>query len=119
MKKGIYIRPPVTNTFKKVDSVKKQNFLRGFLGERRPLLAEEIEHLFFGIRTNEIGGTLVTGFQQVARSDQVRGYMARGAAIARKHVGIFSSALQKENFPVPMHSGELVTDSTIPHSLIS
>ncbi|MEN6328205.1 MAG: DUF3231 family protein, partial [Syntrophomonas sp.] len=26
----------------------------------------------------------------------------------------FSSALQKENIPVPMYSGELVTDSTIP-----
>ena len=40
--------------------------------------------------------------------------MSRGAEIARKHVNIFSSVLEKENLPVPMHSGEFVTDSTIP-----
>ena len=113
LEKGIYIRPPIINTFKEADIVEKQNFLRGFLGERRPLLAQEVDQLFFGIRTNEIGGALLTGFQQVARSEQVRAYMARGAEIARKHVNIFSSALQKEKLPVPMHSGELVTDSTI------
>lgn len=114
LEKGIYIRPPVTNTFKEADVVEKQNFLRGFLGQRRPLLAQEIEYLFLGVETNIVGGALAAGFQQVARSEQVRGYMARGAEIARKHVHIFSSALQKENIPVPMHSGELVTDSTIP-----
>jgi hypothetical protein len=114
LEKGIYTRPPVINTINVADVVEKQNFLRGFLGERRPLLAEEIEHLFFGIENNRIGGALATGFQQVARSEQVRAYMARGSEIARKHVNIFSSALQKENIPVPMHAGELVLDSTIP-----
>ncbi len=114
LEKGIYTRPPVINTINVADVVEKQNFLRGFLGERRPLLAEEIEHLYFGIENNRIGGALATGFQQVARSEQVRAYMARGAEIARKHVNIFSSALQKENIPVPMHAGELVQDSTIP-----
>lgn len=114
LEKGIYIRSPVTNIFKEADIVEKQDFLRGFLGERRPLLELEIDHLFFGIRNNVIGGALATGFQQVARSDKVRAYLARGAEIAQKHVNIFSRALQKENIPVPMHSGELVTDSTIP-----
>jgi hypothetical protein len=114
LEKGIYTRPPVINTINVADVVEKQNFLRGFLGERRPLLAEEIEHLYFGIENNRVGGTLATGFRQVARSEQVRAYMARGAEIARKHVNIFGSALQKENIPVPMQAGELVTDSTIP-----
>ncbi len=114
LEKGIYIRPPVTDTFEKTDTVKKQNFLRGFLGERRPLLQLEIDHLFFGINNNLIGSALATGFQQVARTGQVRAHMARGAEIARKHIDIFSSVLQKENLPVPMHSGELLTDSTTP-----
>ncbi|MEN6324675.1 MAG: DUF3231 family protein, partial [Syntrophomonas sp.] len=114
LEKGIYVRPPIINTFKEADIVKKQNFLRGFLGERRPLLAQEISQLFLGIKTNQIGAALLTGFQQAARSEQVRAHMARGTEIARKHVNVFSSALQKENIPVPMYSGELVTDSTIP-----
>lgn len=114
LKKGIYIRPPIINTCKEADTVEKQSFLRGFLGERRPLLAEEIEQLFYGIRNNEIGRVLATGFQQVARSEQVRAYMARGAEIAKKHVEIFSKTLRKENLQAPMHSGDLLTDSTIP-----
>lgn len=112
--KGIYIRPPVINTLKGGDIVKEQDFLSGFLGVRRPLLAEEVEHLYFGIENNRVGGALVEGFQQVARSEQVRAYMARGASIARKHVDLFGSALQKENISVPAHSGQMVTDSTIP-----
>jgi len=112
--KGVYTRPPIINTIKVADVVKKQDFLRGFLGERRPLLAGEIEHLYFGIENNRIGGALATGFQQVARSEQVQSHMARGAEIARKHENIFSSVLQKETISVPMHSGELVTDATIP-----
>lgn len=32
LKKGIYIRPPIINTFKEADIVENQNFLRGFLG---------------------------------------------------------------------------------------
>jgi len=114
LKKGIYVRPPIINTYKEADIVENQNFLRGFLGERRPLLVEEIALLFFGIRNNQIGGALLTGFQQAARSEQVRAYMARGVEIATKHVNIFSSTLQKEKITIPMHSGELVTDSTIP-----
>lgn len=114
LEKGIYVRPSIINTFKEIDIVKKQNFLSGFLGERRPLLAQEISQLFLGIRTNQIGGALLTGFKQSAKSEQVRAYMARGAEIARKHLSIFNSALQQEDIPVPMPSGELVTDSTIP-----
>ncbi|MDF9408055.1 DUF3231 family protein [Pelotomaculum isophthalicicum JI] len=114
LEKGIYIRPPITNIYKEADVIEKQNFLRGFLGERRPLLAEEIDQLFFGIRNNELAKALATGFLQVAKSEQVRAYMVKGVEIARKLKDILSSALQKENIPVSIQSGELVTDSTIP-----
>jgi hypothetical protein len=113
LEKGINIRPPIINTSKAADVVKKQNFLRGFLGERRPMLAEEIANLFNGYRTNVLGNVLLTGFHRVARSQQVRSYMARGAEIARKQADIFSKTLQRENILVPAPSGELGTDSTI------
>jgi hypothetical protein len=119
LEKGIYVRPPIINTIKEVDMVIKQNFLRGFLGERRPLLAEETEQLFFRLRSNVIGGAIVTGFKQVARSKQVKSYMARGAVIARKHVDILSAALQRENIPVPMHSGNLSRIQLYRRSLIN
>ncbi|NPV90913.1 MAG: DUF3231 family protein [Firmicutes bacterium] len=114
LEKGILIRSPFINTFGEVDTVEEQSFLRGFLGKRRPLLAQEIDQLFLGIRNNVIGGALLEGFRQVARSEPVRAYMARGAEIARKHVDIFSSVLHKENLPAPAHWGEFVSDSTTP-----
>ena len=67
LEKGIYVRPPIITTNLEEDMVIEQSFLRGFLGERRPLLAEEIEYLLFGIENNEIGGALTTGFQQTAQ----------------------------------------------------
>lgn len=112
--KGIYIRPPYINTFKEQDVVEKQNFLQGFLGERRILLADEIEQLFLSYWNNTIGAALLTGFKQVARSGQVRAYMARGANIAKKHVEIFTTIMGKEDIPVTSHAGEFVTDSTTP-----
>lgn len=114
LEKGIYIRPPAVNIFKETDIVEKQDFLRGFLGKRRPPLELEINHLFSGIRNNVIGGLLATGFQQVAGSEQVRAYMARGTDISRKHADILNSVLQKEKIPAPMHSGVLLLDLTTP-----
>jgi len=115
LEKGIYVRPPAVNTFKEADTVQKQNFLAGFLGKRRPLLANEVEQLFYGIRNNIFGKALLTGFRQAARSEQLRAYMNRGVEIAGKHVDIFTSALRKEDIQAPMQSEvELVTDSTVP-----
>lgn len=117
LEKGIYVRPPIINAVNEPDMVEKQNFLRGFLGERRPLLALEIDQLFTGIRTNLIGGALLTGFQQTTRSKQIRTYMLKGAEIANRHLNILSAVLEKERIMVPGYSGELVTESeTIPFS---
>src|SRR5690625_2345680 len=44
--KGLYSSPPSIPTPDKIDFVKKQNFLTGWLGERRPLLTQEIAHLY-------------------------------------------------------------------------
>jgi len=112
LQKGLYIRPPYISTIKEEDFVEEQNFLRGFLGERRPLLAGEIEQLFKSYINNKVGAALLTGFKQVAKSKQVKSYMSRGIEIARKHVDIFVSILEKENLPVPSHANELVTGST-------
>lgn len=56
---------------------------------------------------------MLTGFKQVAKSEQVKSYLDRGVKIAQKHVEIFTAIFQKENLPLPSHGDELVTDSTI------
>lgn len=112
LQKGLYIRPPYISTIKEEDFVDKQDFLRGFLGERRPLLGGEIEQLFQSYRNNLVGAALLTGFKQVAKTEQVKAYMGRGIQIAEKHIEIFTRFLEKENLPVPSHADEFITDST-------
>ncbi|UJL47211.1 DUF3231 family protein [Virgibacillus sp. NKC19-16] len=109
--KGIYVRPPSIPAPKEVDFVKKQNFLTGWFGERRPLLAPEIANLYSNIERNALGAATLTGFSQVAQSKEVRSYLQRGIAIAKKHVNIFSEVLEGSDVPVPMGSDPLVTNS--------
>ncbi|MBP1970455.1 hypothetical protein J2Z83_002576 [Virgibacillus natechei] len=110
--KGIYIRPPSIPKHKEVDFVKKQNFLTGWFGERRPLLAPEITNLYSNIERNQLGVATVTGFSQIAQSKEVRSYLQRGIDIAKKHVNIFSEALEGSDVSVPMGSDSMVTNSS-------
>ncbi|WP_087974638.1 DUF3231 family protein [Oceanobacillus rekensis] len=110
--KGTFVRPPSIPIPKEIDFVKKQNFLKGWLGERRPLLAAEIMNLFANIERNTLGSATLTGFSQVAKSKEVREYLQRGTDIAKKHVKIFSEVLEGNDVPVPMGSDSMVTNSS-------
>ncbi|MEC5425655.1 DUF3231 family protein [Virgibacillus sp. C22-A2] len=111
LSKGVYTRPPSIPTTEEVDYVKKQNFLSGWFGDRRPLLAVEISHLFSNIGRNTLGAATLTGFTQVTQSKEVKSYLKRGIEIAKKHVTIFSEVLEDSNVSVPMGSDAMVTDS--------
>lgn len=114
LSKGLYIRPPIVSVVKTPDYVKKQDFLGGFLGEKRSLLAQEISALFYGIITNNIGKRLLMGFRQTARSEQVRKFMDRGINMSNNLIDTFSSSLTRENIPDPIPWDFMVTDSTTP-----
>jgi hypothetical protein len=114
LSKGLYVRPPYIPTPREqeVDFVKKQSFLTGWLGERRPLTTLEIANLHANIQRNSLGVGTLTGFSQVAKSKEVGQYMARGIGIASKHIKVFSSVLSEGNISAPMGSDTMVTDST-------
>jgi len=114
LSKGVYIRPPIITISKTIDYVKEQNFLGGFLGERRSLLAQEISALFYGVVTNNIGKRLLIGFRQTARSSQVRKFMDRGVDLSNDLINTFSFVLSQEDIPDPMQSDFMVTESTTP-----
>lgn len=111
--KGLAIRPPYIRTARSRDFIKSQSFLTGFLGERRPLLAREVEHLYFNLFNNIIGKYLLTGFRQVARSEKVRSIMSRGINMADKFIKSFSSTLKKEDIPIPQPVDIFITDSSM------
>jgi hypothetical protein len=112
LKQGTYIKPPYISTPDKVDFIEKQTFLTGFFGEKRPLTAIEITHLFLNIQTNAIGKALMVGFAQTSVREEVKNYIMRGKRIAQKHIENFNDFLLKEDLPAPMAWDTAVTDST-------
>ncbi|MDD4237075.1 MAG: DUF3231 family protein, partial [Desulfotomaculaceae bacterium] len=114
LSKGLYIRYPNVTISKVTDFVKKQNFLTGFLGEKRPSLAQEIAASFHIVFLNSVGKNLMTGFRQVAKSKQVRNYIDRGIKLTDKIIDTFSDHLKEEDIPVPMFWDRMVTDSIEP-----
>lgn len=114
LSKGLFIRPPYVTIAKEVDFVRKQDFLTGFLGKRRPLLAQEVSALAHGVMTSTTVKRLLLGFWQVVRSDQVKRYLERGINLYDKAIDTCSSKLRQENVPDPVTWDTIVTDSTIP-----
>ncbi|MBP1948267.1 DUF3231 family protein [Virgibacillus litoralis] len=113
--KGIYIRSPKIPKPRQIDFVKKQKFLSGWFGDRRPLLGIEIANLVFHAKRNALGQAVIAGFSQVAKSKEAKRYFERGRDISGKHVNIFTSILHEEY----LSNGTLlllseVTDSTVP-----
>ncbi|SDI03478.1 DUF3231 family protein [Alteribacillus bidgolensis] len=114
LSKGLYIRSPYIPYPEKVDFVKKQNFLTGWLGERRPLLSLEMTNIYANFQRNALGIATLVGFSQVANSNNIAQYFVRGKRLASKHNEIFSSLLREDDLPVSMPSDTYVTESRIP-----
>lgn len=112
--KGILIRAPHIPKPNQVEFVKKESFLAGWFGERRPLLGMEISNLVYAARRNALGQAVITGFSQVANTKEVRQFFEKGRDISGKHLEVFSDIL-RENY---LSSGAQlmtseVTDSTV------
>lgn len=113
MEKGILIRPPVIPKHDTIDFVKKQNFMTGFFGNRRPLLAVEIANLHFNAERNALGCAVIIGFSQVAKDKTVRKYFERGRDLSKKHLEIFNAILAEDFVSSIVTLGQEVSDSNI------
>lgn len=112
--KGIISKPPSFNNQQKVEFIKKQNFLTGWLGKRRPISAVEISGIFLNLQKTMTKIVLELAFSQVAKSKEVRKYMERARLLCNDHFKILSSMLIEENLHIPRTFESEVTDSTIP-----
>ncbi|SDH69139.1 Protein of unknown function [Alteribacillus persepolensis] len=113
LEKGLYIRSPYIPYPQNIDFVKKQNFLTGWFGRRRPLLSMEITNLYANFQRNDLGVATLIGFSQVAKSQKIGQFFVRGKEIASKHNEIFDSILRENDLPVPMASDTYVTESKV------
>ena len=113
MEKGFIIKPPEIPVPQKVDFIRKQSFLNGYMGEVRPLHAMEITHLFDNIESNTTSKALLVAFSQVAKNEKVREFFLRGKEITNRAIERCREKLHEENLPSPSLIDHLVTDSTI------
>jgi hypothetical protein len=112
LSKGIISRPPAFNNHQKVEFIKKQNFLTGWFGKRRPISALEVSGTFLNLQKTVAKMVLELGFGQVAQSKDVRKYMERARAVCLNHFEILASMLKEDNLHIPRTFDSEVTDST-------
>jgi hypothetical protein len=111
LSKGLEVRSPYIPPLTEAEMVKGKHFLAGWLGRQRPLTAIEITHLFSNIQTNYFGGSLVSGFAQTVKNEEVRSYLVRGKEIAKKQSKIFTRYLEENDLPAPVTWDAEVTES--------
>jgi hypothetical protein len=114
LSKGILENAPPVPPPKKVDFVKKQNFLNGFFGDVRPLHGLEVAHLFDNLNNDITSKALILGFKQGAKNEKVIKFLERGLDINQKHIEVLSDKLHKDHLPSPPLLDHLVTESTVP-----
>lgn len=112
--KGIIIKPPILNNQQEVDFIKKQSYLTGWFGRRRPINSLEISGIYLNMQKTMIKIVLELGFGQVAQSKEVQKYMERSRQLCRKHLEILTGVLTQSNLNVPRTFEAEVTDSTLP-----
>jgi hypothetical protein len=114
LNKGIVSRSPFINAPSKVDFVKKQSFLTGWFGDRRPLNAIEISGICFNMQKSAVKVVLELGFSQVAQSKELRQYFNRGARICEQQFETLNAILADDHLPAPRKWSSEVSNTTIP-----
>ncbi|MBM7602792.1 hypothetical protein JOC75_000762 [Metabacillus crassostreae] len=113
LKKGLYVRPPYIADPSQAEMISKKSYLKGFIGEKRPLTSLEISNLFFNIQNIEVTKTLLIGFVQVADTKDVKDFLARGKEISTKTLKELQSFLEADDLSSATPWYTYVSDSTV------
>jgi len=112
LSKGLIARAPNVPIPDRVEYVTVDtSFFKGLIGDKRPLNALEIGHIFINIQQRLLEDALILGFGQIAKKKKVKDYFSRGKQIIDKQVGVLGSLLEDEDLPKPINYDYLVTDS--------
>lgn len=114
LSKGIYHRPPYLSNPIGIDFIKTENFFEGLFGDERTLNGSEISNIFFNLKKSIITKALIIGFNQVAKSKEVKAILTKALEVKSKHIKLFSDKLIKDDLPAPPSWDSDVTDSTTP-----
>src|SRR5699024_2236064 len=112
--RGLYIRSPKIPKPDTVNFVKKNSFLAGWFGDKRPLIAMEIESLVFNAKRNALGQAVITAFSQVTNTKEIQQYFMKGKKIAEKHIEVFTEYLHEDDLDnATLLLTEEITNSTV------
>lgn len=114
LQKGIFFRTPNIHPPEQVDFAKKQSYLTGWFGKRRPLNAIEMSGIYYNMAKLVVKIVLELGFSQVVQSDDVRKYLRRGAKLCEKQFNELSTLLSDDNLPSPHKWQAEITNATQP-----
>ena len=113
LSKGIYDRPPKMPYPKEIEYVKKESFLSGLVGTKRPLNAIELTEIFFNIERNYFSVLIMLGFAQVIKDKQLKEHIMKGKTISEKQISFFNKLLLDEDLLGTVTVNMEVTDSVI------
>jgi len=114
LSQGIFIKAPRVEVTQGIQFVESQSFITDLFGEKRPLLAIEITHIFSIIYANLVGRAITIAFGQVSKDDKVSDYFFQGKELATTYIYDLSGLLTKEEIPIPSTSDSFVTSSIVP-----
>ncbi|MED1203523.1 DUF3231 family protein [Heyndrickxia acidicola] len=101
LEKGIFVRPASLHPSDSAEYIKKQHFLAGWVGEKRPLNAIEMSNLTVNLQKSSLSKALVMGFSQVSKNQKVKDYFGRLIKVADSHCQLFYSVLSESDIPSP------------------
>jgi uncharacterized protein YutE (UPF0331/DUF86 family) len=107
-------KPPIIPTPETIDFIQKQSYLKGFVGDVRPLHALEIVHLYDNIENNVASKALLLGFYQTVEDEKIKSLFKRGLEMTDKAVKQYMEKLHTEHMQTPSYIDHLVTTSTYP-----
>jgi hypothetical protein len=110
--KGLFPRAPYIPIPDRVEYVHDvPSFFEGLMGDKRPLNALEIGHIFSNIFTQSLKNTLTIGFGQVTKSKLVRDYLSRGKQINDKQIDVLSKLLKDADLSIPLSYDNHISES--------
>lgn len=113
LSKGICSKAPRIEITKEVNYIKNDSFMMEWFGEKRPLLAEELNHIYCMANNTMIRRSLLIGFSQVCKSKKVSNYLSKILDVSEKQNNDLIKILSNEGISIPESPETYVTASTI------
>lgn len=111
LNKGLFWRPPTLPPPIVPEKIQKKSYLKGWLGDNRPLNSIEIANHYLLLDLLIIMETLFTGFEQTSNSEDVVKLLSEGITTVKNQYNVLAKLLDKDELPIPPCYSADVTDN--------